>query len=440
MPLLSDIALIMMLILASGVFAMAEMAVVSVRKPRLLGQSDREQKGAHNLLRLTESPQLFQSAIQFGITLIAVVLGAVGAATVAKDLAVYVGHIPLLAAHANSVALGLVVLVIACLSVVIGELVPKRLASHNPERIALTMAGPLRVVAVIATPFVRVLNALAELLLRAFHVRPSAEPAVTEDDIKTLVARGTEAGILLESERSMLEQVLSLGGRRVNTLMTPRPEIVWLDVDDSPQEIQRKISECAYSRFPVAQGDLDNLLGELHIKDLLTRNWQEQGSDLQGLLHEPLFVHEFAPVLHALEEFKRSGTAVALVTDEYGSVQGLISLTDILEAIVGEIADPQQPPDPQAVEREDGSWLVDGLLPIDDFKEAFGLMQLPDEESGAFQTVAGFAVMQLEHIPSVADCFEWDHFRLEIADMDGPRVDKLIVTVLEEAGLVPDEG
>jgi len=440
MPLLSEIGLILMLIVASGLFAMAEMAVVSVRKPRLLDQSEREPKDVRNLLRLTESPQLFLSAIQFAITLIAVFLGAVAAVTVAEDVAVYVGRVPLLAPHANAVALGLVVLVITCLWLVIGELVPKRLASHNPERIALTIAGPLRLLALLATPFVRVLNALAELLLKALHVLPYVEPAVTEDDIKTLMEQGTEAGILLESERSMVERVLLLDGRRVNTLMTPRPEIVWLDVEDSPQEMQRKISECAYSRFPVAQGDLDDLLGELHIKDLLAQNWQEEGFDLRSLLREPLFVPEFAPVLHVLEEFKRSGTAIALVTDEYGSVQGLISQTDILEAIVGDIADPDQLSDPQAVQRDDGSWLVDGLLPIDDFKETFDLMQLPDEESGAFQTVAGFAVMQLEHIPSVADCFEWDNLRLEIADMDGPRVDKLIVTVLEEAELAPDEG
>jgi putative hemolysin len=439
MPLLSEIALILMLIVAGGVFAMAEMAVVSVRKPRLLDQSEREPKGARNLLRLTESPQRFLAVLQFGITLIAIFIGAMAAVTVAKDVAVYVGRVPLLAPHANEVALGLVVLVVACLSLVIGEWVPQRLASHNPERVALTIAGPLRVLALVATPFVRVLNALAELLLRAFHVLPQVERAVTEDDIKNLVEQSTEAGVLLESERSMVEQVLLLDGRRVNSLMTPRPEIVWLDMDDSPQEIQRKITECAYSRFPVAQGDLDNLLGELHIKDLLTQDWYQEGFDLPSLLREPLFVPEFAPVLLVLEEFKRSGTAIALVTDEYGSVQGLISQTDILEAIVGDIADPHQPPDPQAIQREDGSWLVDGLLPIDEFKEAFGLTELPDEESRAFQTVAGFAVMQLKHIPSVADCFEWGHLRLEIADMDGPRVDKLIVTVLQDAGLVPGE-
>jgi len=427
-PLVSQILLILLLIVANGVFAMAEMAVVSARKARLQQKAHEGDARARAALVLAESPNRFLSTIQIGITLIGVLAGAYGGATVSPDLAAALRAVPLLAPYSQALALAIVVLSTTYLSLVLGELVPKRLALNDPERIAAALAGTMRTLSVAASPVVRLLSASTDLVLHVLGVVPSAEPPVTQEEIKILLAEGTEAGVFEEIEQDMVESVLLLDARRARGLMTPRPEVVWLDIEDPPEEIRRKIIESSYSHFPVCRGSLDEVLGEVEAKDLLTRCLEGKPLDLKSLLHRPLHVPEVMPSLKVLEAFKSSGTHMALVLDEYGSVQGLVTLTDILEAIVGDIPSAEDLAEPQIVQREDGSWLLDGMLGVEELKELLNITELPGEEQGLYQTVAGFVTSELGRIPGVADHFEWNRLRFEVVDMDGYRVDKVLVT------------
>jgi putative hemolysin len=310
---------------------------------------------------------------------------------------------------------------------VIGELVPKRLALNDPERIAVAVAGLMRALSVLASPLVRLLSFSTDLILQLLGVRPSLEPPVTEEEIKVLLEQGTEAGVFEAAEQDLVESVFTLGDRRASALMTPRHEVAWLDVEDPPEVLEQKIVACPYSRFPVAQGSLDNVLGEVDAKDLLARSLAGEAFNLRALVRKPLYVPEIMPALKVLEVFKQSGTQMAMVLDEYGSIQGLVTLTDILEAIVGDIPSAEELAEPPVMQREDGSWLLDGMLPIDEFKELFQLGDLPGEEQGLYQTLAGFVMSQIGRIPAPADHFEWAGFRFEVMDMDGARVDKVLV-------------
>lgn len=429
---LTETLVVLLLIVLNGAFAMAEIAIISARRARLEQQADNGDRRARLALDLGADPNRFLSAIQIGITLIGILAGAVGGATIARTVDGYLGKIPWLAPYSYVVSLTLVVLVITYLSLVIGELVPKRLAMNSPERIAASVSGPVRAFAVLTAPFVHLLSLSTELVLRIFGVRPSEEPPVTEDEIRILIEQGTEAGVFHESEQSMVEKVLMLDDRRINALMTPRPDVAWLDLDDPPEKLREKVVESPYSRFPVCQGDLDNLLGEVHVRDILLQTWAGESFNPQTIIREPLYVSEYMPALKVLEEFKASGSPVALVIDEYGSTQGIITLTDILEAIVGDIPSPDQPDDPQAVRREDGSWLIDGMLPIDEMREVLNLNSLLGEGQELYQTVAGFVLMQLEHMPTVTDHFILGPYRFEVVDMDGPRIDKVLVSSIED--------
>jgi putative hemolysin len=274
-------------------------------------------------------------------------------------------------------------------------------------------------------------------MLRLFRVRPSEEPSVTEDELRGMLAEGTQAGVFEEAEQDMVERILLLDDRRAAALMTPRPDIVWLDVEDSPEELADKLRATPYSRLPVGRGSLDNIMGEVRAKDLLALTLEGKPLCIEPVLRQPLYVPETMLALHVLEAFKQSGTEMALAIDEYGSVQGLISLTDILEAIVGDIPSDDEPEEPEAVRREDGSWLVDGMLPVDEFKELLGISELPDEELGYFQTLAGFVMVQLGHLPATTDLFDWGGWRFEVMDMDGPRVDKILVSITPDRSEAP---
>jgi putative hemolysin len=431
---MAKILIILALILANGLLAMAEMAVVSARKARLQQRANDGDRRAARALELAEAPNRFLSTIQIGITLIGILTGAVGGAQVTDDLASRLGQVPWLKPYSAGLSWALVVLGTTYLSLVLGELVPKRLALNSPERIAALMAGPMRALSVIAAPFVRLLSFSTDVTLRILGVQPPNEPPVTEEEIKVLLEQGTEAGVFEEAEQDMVESVLLLNDRRAMGVMTPRPDIFWLDLDDPPEELRRKIAASPYTRFPVCQGGLDNVLGEVEAKDLLTQLLAGEPFELKPFIRPPLYVPETMPVLKVLEAFKKSGTQMALVIDEYGSVQGLVTLKDILEAIVGDIPTAEELAEPQIVQREDGSWLLDGMLPIEEFKELFGLEELPGEDQGLYQTVAGFVMMQIGGIPSVADHFTWGRLRLEVVDMDGPRIDKVLVTPLPPPG------
>lgn len=423
-----ELIAILLLILANGLFAMSEMAVVSARKTRLEQWAAEGNKRARAALTLSQTPNRFLSTVQIGITLVGILSGAFGGATLAERIGNSLRRIPWIGDSGPAVALALVVLLITYLSLVFGELVPKRLALNNPERIAVGVAIPMQALAALTAPVSHVLAFSTEAVFRLLGIQPSTEPPVTEEELKVMLQQGTEAGIFEAAEQDMVENVFRLNDRRVSAVMTPHPDIVWLDVNEPLAELRRKIIESAYSRFPVCRGDLDNLLGVVRTKDLLARALNDQPLDLLNCLRSPLFVPEGMPVSKVLQLFRNSKTHIALVIDEYGSIQGLVTLKDLLEAIVGEITPGIAfDHEPEVVQREDGSWLVDGMLPIDEFKELFDLEMLPDEERSGYQTLGGFVMSQLGRIPQAGDHFEWQTLHFEVMDMDERRVDKVLV-------------
>ena len=427
-----EILILLVLIFANGIFAMSEMAIVSARQVRLQQLAHRGNKQARAALELATDPTHLLSTVQIGITLIGIMAGAFGGATLAEKLAVFLKRIELLSQYSDALGFGIVVLCITYLSLVIGELVPKRLALNHPERIAAAVAIPMRTLSRIASPAVHLLSRSTELVVQLLGIPASTEPQVTEEEIKVLIEQGTEAGTFEEAEQDMVERVFRLGDRPVSALMTPRPDIVWLDLDESPETNQKKVLDSVHSRFPVCQGGLDNVFGFVHVTDLLTRCLASQPLDLTVSLRQPLFVPESTRGLKVLELFKQTGTHMAMVVDEYGVIQGVVTLNDILVEIVGDMPSIDQPEDPQAVQREDGSWLLDGMLPVEEFFELFGIEELPREQRGNYHTLGGFVITHLGRIPTAADHFEWSGMRVEVMDMDGNRVDKVLVMPVEK--------
>ncbi|BAZ89077.1 hemolysin family protein [Cylindrospermopsis curvispora] len=426
-PITVEILIILALILANGIFSMSEMAIVSARKARLQQLANQGSLNAQAALELAEAPNHFLSIVQVGITLINILNGVFGGATIAQRLEKYVELVPFLSDYSQTIAFGVVVLVITYLSLIVGELVPKRLALNNPEKIAAFIAIPMRALASLASPIVYMLSISTETVLQILGIRPSEEPQVTEEEIKILIEQGTEAGTFEAAEQDMVERVFRLGDRPVTFFMTPRPDIVWLDLDDSPEENRQKMSASNYSRYPVCQEGLDNVLGVIPVTDLLSRSLRNEPFDLTIGLRQPVFVPESTRGLKVLELFKQTVTHIALVVDEYGVIQGLVTLNDIMSEIVGDV--PAQPgqEEPQAVQREDGSWLVDGMLPVEEFFELFDVEELEMEARGNYQTLGGLVITNLGRIPTAADHFEWQGMRIEVMDMDGNRVDKVLV-------------
>lgn len=422
-----EILIILVLIIANGVFSMSEMAIVSARKVRLQQLANQGDVNARAALKLAESPNHFLSIVQVGITLINILNGVFGGATIATRLEKYINEVPLLKPYSNTIAFGVVVLLITYLSLIVGELVPKRLALNNPERIASLVAIPMRALVALASPVVYLLGSSTEMVLRLLGIRPSAEPQVTEEEIKILIEQGTEAGTFEEAEQDMVERVFRLGDRPVSSFMTPRPDIVWLDLEDTAEENRQKMVESAYSRYPVCQEGLDNVLGVIPVTDLLARSFRGEPLDLTVGLRQPVFVPESTRGLKVLELFKQTITHMALVVDEYGVIQGLVTLNDIMSEIVGDVASADGQDEPQAVQREDGSWLLDGMLPVEEFLELFDMEEWESEERGSYQTLGGFVITHLGRIPAAADHFEWQGMRFEVMDMDGNRVDKVLV-------------
>lgn len=422
-----EIPILFLLIFASGIFVMSEMAIVSARKVRLQQMAERGDRKARTALELANAPNKFLPTVQIGITLLAIISGAFGEKTIAARIEPLLLFIPAIKPYSQAIASTIAILLVTYLTLIVGELVPKRVALNNPEPIATVVAVPMRLLAKITSPVVYLLGASTEMVLRMLKVSPSTEPQVTEEEIKVLLEQATEAGTFEEAEQDMVERVFRLGDRPVSSFMTPRPEIVWLDLEDSAEVNRQKIIDSAHSRYPVCQGQLDNVLGILQVTDLLTRTFANQPLDLTASLQRPLFVPESTHGLKVLELFKQSGTHIILAVDEYGVTQGLLTINDILVEIVGDIPSIDQQDEPQAVQREDGSWLLDGMLSIDNFLQIFDLEELPEEQRGSYNTMGGFVITHLGRIPTAADYFEWGGFRFEVMDMDGNRVDKVLV-------------
>jgi magnesium and cobalt exporter, CNNM family len=423
-----QIAFVFLLILLNGFFAMAEMAVVSARKARLQHAAELGREGARVALELKRDPGRFLSTVQIGITVIGVLASAFGGATLAETLAQYLGTFPGWIGHyATSISFAAVVILIAYFTLILGELVPKRLALSRPEYIAARLSWLLQMMAWLTAPAERLLSASSNLVLRIIPMRSGEPSPVTEEEITLMLREATAAGHFQAAETAMVQMVFRLGDRRVSAVMTPRTQVERLDLTDSEEENRRKVRDSAHSRFPVVEGGPQHVVGIVQVKDLYTAALAGRPFDLRAALGAPLFLPNTVTALRALEIFKKSGAPMALVVDEYGDFEGIVTLHDILQSLVGDIADPADAGSQAVVRRDDGSWLVDGMITADEVRDLTGLPRLPGEDSDDFQTLGGFMMARVGRVPRVGDHIVVDGFRFEVVDMDGRRVDRVLI-------------
>lgn len=427
----TEILIIALLILGNGIFAMSEMAVITARKSRLQDWVRKGNPRAKVALELAQAPNRFLSAVQIGITLIGILAGVFAGRGVAEWMEDIIETLPVIGIYHQELGLAIVVMVITYFALVVGELAPKRLAMRYPEAIATWVAVPLRLFARLSLPMVYLLSVSTDIVSRLFGRARSDEPPVSEEEIKTLVQQGAQAGVFEEEAEDLVEAVLRLGDKTARSLMTPRTQIAWLDLESDLEQIKAKINASGRSRFPVAAGSLDNVSGIVQSKDILAQSLAGKPIDLKSLARPPLFVPRTISALELLDTFKNTNQHIALVVDEYGGIGGLLTHHDILQAIAGDIPIGERPSDPKAVRRHDGSWLLDGMLSVDEFKEIFHLETLPGEKRDAYQTLGGFVFTQMGRVPAVAESFEWNGLCFEIVDMDGKRIDKVLVTAKE---------
>jgi len=424
----SEILILFLLLLANGVFAMAEIAVVSARKAWLKQLADTGSERAKATLAIARDPSRFLSAVQVGITLIGVFAGAFGGTTVAGMLTVFLSQFSWLASHAHAVALGIVVTAITLSSVVIGELIPKRLGLANPERVAIYLAPAINNLARLVSPIVSLLTWLTNGIMKLFGLRTdTTEKPVSNEEVNILIEQGLHAGVFNKTEKEMVAGVLELDQLPVTALMTPRPKIVFLNLDDPEETNWRRIVASGHSYFPVYQGNRDQVLGLVSVKALWAHSAIGLATSMKNLMVPALIVPETMTAIQLLETFKKSSRHIALISDEFGAIQGLTTLIDVLEAIVGDLPAQGRRDAPGAKQREDGSWLIDATLAIGDVKSMFSLEALPHEDDADFQTLGGFVMTQFGRIPSAGDYFDHAGWRFEVVDMDRHRVDKVLV-------------
>ncbi|MBR0675513.1 HlyC/CorC family transporter [Roseomonas alkaliterrae] len=428
---LFEVGVIIVLVLLNGAFAMSELAIVSSRRARLQAMQRRGSAGAAEALALAENPQRFLPTVQVGITLVGIFAGAFGGARLAGTLGELFDAIPGVAPFGREIAFGLVVVAITYLSLILGELVPKQIALRNPERVAALVARPLSGLARITAPVVWLLGKSSALVLGLLGPPPPPEQSVTEEEVKAVVAEGAQAGALEHEERHMIERVLRLADKPVRALMTPRNDLAWLDRSDPPEEIARRLRESEVTRFVVADGRVDNVVGVVVAKDLLDQLLSGGPLAIAPVLRAPLVLPDTLSALDALERLRGDRLGMALVMDEYGSFEGVVTASDLLEAIVGDLGPAEPMPDGTAVVRADGSLLLDGSMPSDELRARLDLPDLPG--AGTYHTVAGLMLALLKRVPKEGDRIVWAGWRFEIVDMDGRRVDKVLATREEMA-------
>lgn len=431
-----ELILIFALIVVNGLLALSEMALVSARRARLEQLAEEGNAGAKAALGLAASPTRFLSTIQIGITFVGILSGAFGGATVADFLAAQFEKIPALAAYGKSLAVGLVVIAITFLSLVVGELVPKRLALNNPEKIATKAAPLINILARLAYPLVLFLGGATNLLLRLLRFQPSSEPSVTEEEIKLMLSEGAQAGTFLPFEQNAIERVFRLADRRITVLMTPRQDMVRLEVEASPDDTKKRIARHKHTAYPVIEGGQDNIVGVVTTKEVLAVLLSERPFSLRAMCRPPLFVADSAQAVDVLQLLQKSGTPMAFVVDEYGMVLGLVTYGDILGSVFDDLA-PGADGKRGIVEREDGSWLISGNLPFDDFLAFFSFSRVDEEELKRVNTVGGFVLAKIGTIPEESQLFLWRGLRVEVVDMDGRRVDKVLVSLVDPDAQLP---
>ena len=423
-----ELLVLFILILCNGLFALAEISVIAARPARLQERAYRGERAALDVLKLQEKPDRFLSTIQVGITLIGTLTGALGGATFAEQLTLRLREIPFLEPYAQALGLGIVVVVLTYFSIVLGELAPKRLGLTYPEPVAMRLSGLMWILSKAAAPLVSLLSVSSNVVIKLLGIRSETEQPVTDEEIRLLMLQGAEAGVFAEMESEMVDGVLRMGDQRSRTVMTPRHEIVWLDLQAPLEENLVKVRESGYSRFPVCDGALDDVLGMIYAKDLLARFLTGQPLDLTQDLRQPLYVPETIPALEMLEQFRRSQVHVALVLDEYGGVEGIITFRDLLESLMGQIASAGENIGPSAVSRADGSGLLDGHYSVAKLECAMGSFELPDRDRIGYETVAGLILALCDHIPRRGERVQWQGWQFEVVDMDGLRIDQVLVS------------
>jgi len=424
--LLTEILIVVVLTLVNGALAMSELAVVSSRPARLKVLADQGNKGAAMAMKLAEDPGKFLSSVQIGITLVGILSGAFSGATLGLRLAVWLREIGVPANIADIAGTGLVVVAITYLTLILGELVPKQLALRNPEAMAARVAPPMTVLARVGTPIVWLLDVSGKAVLRLLGQGGKAEESVTEEEVRTIIAEATNAGILETEEHSMISGVMRLADRSARGIMTPRLDVIVVDVEDPYEENLQILSESSHSKVLVQEGDADSILGVLSLSDLLPSLAAGQQPDLRKLVRSVPVVMEHADALDVIDAIRQSTAQMALVVDEYGHFEGIITFGDILEVITGVYI--EEPGDePAMVQREDGSWLVAGWMPVDDFRERF---KVPVPRDAKFETLAGYVLASLNHLPAVGETFERDGWKFEVVDLDGHRIDKVLMAQL----------
>ncbi len=428
-----EILLLITLILLNGVFAMSEIALVTARRGRLSRLAEDGDGSSAVALKLHDDPTRFLSTIQIGITSIGILNGIVGEAVLAEPFAIWLHKLGFEEEASSIAATALVVVVITYISIVIGELVPKRIGQFNPEGIARLVARPMQLLALVTRPFVRLLTMSTDTLLRLMGQREHAGQGVTEEEIHAMIEEGSESGVIEQREREMVRNVFRLDDRQIGSLMIPRADIVYLDVELPLDESLKLVVESEHSRFPVCRDGMHDVLGIVNAKQLLNRVLKGEVADLSAQLQPAVFVPESLNGMDLLGHFRASGTQMVLVVDEYGEVQGLVTLQDVLEAVTGEFK-PRNQEDAWSVQREDGSWLLDGLIPIPELKDRLELKTVPEEDKGRYHTLSGLVMWLLGRLPHTGDITTWEDWKLEVVDLDGKRVDKVLASRLPEVG------
>ncbi|MBO1075391.1 hemolysin family protein [Roseomonas marmotae] len=433
MSLLLEMGIILLLVLLNGTFAMSELAIVSSRRGRLMALQRAGKPGAAAALALAEDPSRFLPTVQVGITLVGIFAGAYAGQGMANRLASVLSLVPVLAPYAAQMALFVVVVIITYLSLILGELVPKQFALRNPEGVACLVARPMSALSRVAAPMVWLLSHSSALVLRLLGASAPVESSVTEEEVKAVVAEGAQAGALETEERHMIERVLRLADKPVRALMTPRNEVDWIDSAATPAEIISRLKASEVTRFVVSEGRIDNVVGVVHVKTLLDQTLEEGGTvSVAAAMQQPMVLPDSLSALDALERLRHDRVGLALVMDEYGSFEGVVTASDLLEAIVGELGGEIEPNPGGAVQRHDGSLLLDGMMASDEVKDRLDLPELPGK--GGYHTVAGLMLALLQRVPREGDRIVWGGWRFEIVDMDGRRVDKVLVSKEEATG------
>lgn len=427
-----EVFFVLLLIIANGLFAMAELAIVRARKNRLKAMANKGDKGAAEAIKTAAHPSDFLSAVQIGITLIGIFTGAFSGATLAAYLAAFFKNIPLLIRVADMLALFLVVTLVTYLSLIIGELVPKKIAIQRPEYIAALVARPMAVFVFFFKPFVKLLSFSSHAVFQLLGLKEKEETPITEEEFKLVLDDGAQAGVMEEAERDMINNILESNDLRISSLMLPRNMVVWLDSEDTAEENLKIAAHNDFSAFPLAAGDLDNIVGVVHSQDIVRELTEKSSVDFAAISRKAAFIPENLSVFKALDIFNRENTGIALVVDEFGGMAGLVKTRDIIRFLTGELANTPRDGDPQIVEYGSNSWLLDGMLRISEFKDLLDIEALPDEEKFRFNTLAGFIIAYFGHIPKIGEGKDWNGYRLEVVDMDRMRVDRVLLSKLEE--------